>query len=66
MMLPSGFPFVGKAYDIVWRTVQNTAQLFQGQHGDIPALFQGIQRLVVDPLLEQSILADLSALHRCP
>ena len=43
--------------DLVRRAVQDPAQPTQRDHRDVPALFQRIQRPVVDAALEQQFLS---------
>ena len=51
---------------IIGRAVQDRADLFQRQHGDVVPLLDGIQRLIVDAGLQQTVLGDPLALHGFP
>lgn len=61
--------FLPSRYDphhVVGRAAHQTAQLFQRDHGDVPVLSQGIQRLVVDAVLQQVVLGYAIFAHGFP
>lgn len=55
-----------KFHNIVGRAADDRAEFFQRDHRDILALFQRIQRLIVDATFEQLVLRDIFPLHRLP
>ena len=65
----SGRPSAGlirEADDIVGGAADDAAELFQRDHGDVAALFQSVQRLVIHAALQQLVLGDATALHSFP
>ena len=50
--------------DLIRRAVQNPAQPTERDHGDVPPLFQRVQRSVVNAALEKLILRH-ALLHHC-
>lgn len=53
-------------HDLIRRAVQNPAQAAEGKHGDVPSLFQGVQRAVVNAGLEELILRHALLRHGFP
>ena len=53
-------------YDLIGRTTNDSAQLFQCDHGDVLPFFQRIQRFVVDAALQELILRNAVFLHGFP
>ena len=65
----SGSPsagLIGEADDVIGGAADNAAELFQRDHGDVAALFQSVQRLVIHAALQQLVLGDATALHSFP
>ena len=52
--------------DLIRRAVQDPAQSAEGDHGDVPSLFQRVQRSVVNAALEQLILRHTLLRHGPP
>lgn len=57
---------IGEADDVIGGAADNAAELFQRDHGDVAALFQSVQRLVIHAALQQLVLGDATALHSFP
>ena len=55
-----------EADHVIGRTAHDAAELFQRDHGDVAALFQSVQRLVIHAALQQLVLGDATALHSFP
>ena len=55
-----------EADHVIGRTAHDAAELFQRDHGDVAALFQSVQRLVIHAALQQLVLGDATALSRKP
>ena len=60
------FRSVRKADDLIWGAVQNSAELFKRQHGDVAVLLQRIQRMVINAAPQELILRNISILHGRP
>ena len=51
---------------MVWGAADDLAQPLQRDHGDISVLFQGVQGVVVNAVLQKLILGHVVFLHRLP
>ena len=67
-LLHPSFRFCFDVYfdDLIRRAVQDPAQSAEGDHGDVPSLFQRVQRSVVNAALEQLILRHALLRHGPP
>ena len=55
-----------KGHNVVGRTAHDHAEFFEGDHGDVFVLLQGIQRPVVSAALQELVLRHIVALHGFP
>ena len=53
-------------YDIVWGASDDVAKLFQRKQGNVLVLFEGIERFVVDAVLQELVLCDIAFSHCLP
>ena len=58
--------FTGKPHNVIWCAVQNAAQLFQRDKGDVTVLFQSVKGFVVDARFDKAILRYAFLFHRVP
>ena len=61
-----GWSFFYETNDIVWRTVYDSAELFQRQQSDIFVLLQGVQCFVIDAVFQEMVLRDALFCHGFP
>lgn len=52
--------------NVIGRTIQNVAEFFKGEHGDVLILFEGIESLIVNSLMQKIVLGDPFSLHGFP
>ena len=57
---------VQKPNYIVWCTVQDPAELFQSQKGDVVSFSESVQCAVVDSLFHQPVLGKSAGFHGIP
>lgn len=53
-------------YDIIGGASDDVTKFFQCKQGNVLVLFEGIERFVVDTVLQELVLCDIAFLHSLP
>lgn len=60
------FFVINEFNNIIWRAVENVAQLFKRKKSYIFSFLQGVKRFVINPRFQKIILRYIFLFHRLP